>query len=123
MRSLAHDLGEDLECGAHVSALRRVLMGDFDIDMAHTVEELERLAAEGRLAEALLPPEQVLPEFPTHRVDATTATRISHGQDFHVSPFGNVKPSKLVKAVGPDGRLLCIGEAKLPRLYHPIVVF
>ena len=122
LRSLAHDMGERLGVGGHVEALRRTSMGEFTLEMARTVEQLECLREQGRLTEALLAPTQVLPEIPMERVDAATASQIAHGRDFRVSPYGNRKGSRHVKAVDPQGRLVAIGEARLPLLYHPIVV-
>jgi tRNA pseudouridine55 synthase len=122
LRSLAHELGQRLGSGAHVEALRRTAMGEFRLEMAHTVEQLESLRQQGRLEEALLSLTEVLPEIPTERVDAATAAQISHGRDFRVSPYGARKGAKQVKAVDPQGRLVAIAEARLPLLYHPIVV-
>ncbi len=122
LRSLAHELGQRLGPGAHVESLRRTAMGEFNLEMAHTLEQLRALREENRLEEVLIPPAQVLPEIPTARVDATTAARIAHGRDFRLSPFGTRQTAKRVKAVDPDGRLVAIAEAKLPLLYHPIVV-
>ena len=122
LRSLAHELGQMLGTGAHVEALRRTAMGEFTLEMARTVEQLESLRQQDRLEEALLSLTQVLPEIPTERVDAATATQIGHGRDFRISPYGNRKGAKQVKAVDPQGRLVAIAEARLPLLYHPIVV-
>lgn len=122
LRSLAHELGQGLGAGAHVEALRRTAMGEFTLEMARTVEQLELLGQQGRLEEALLALTAVLPEIPTERVDAATAAQIGHGRDFRVSPYGNRKGAKQVKAVDPQGRLVAIAEARLPLLYHPIVV-
>jgi len=122
LRSLAHELGQRLGVGAHVAALRRIAMGEFTIEVAHTIEQLESLRQQGRLEEALLALTEVLPEIPTERVDAATAAQIGHGRDFRVSPYGNRKGAKQVKAVDPQGRLVAIAEARLPLLYHPIVV-
>ena len=122
MRSLAHELGQQLGVGAHVESLRRTAMGEFTVENAHTLEELERLRDEGKLDDAFLRAESLLPEIPAERVDDITAARIAHGRDFRVSAFGNRQGAKLVKAIAPDGRLLAIAEAKLPLLYHPIVV-
>jgi tRNA pseudouridine55 synthase len=122
MRSLAHDLGERLGVGAHVESLRRTTMGEFSIDMARTFEQLEQLKQEGRLEEAFIPPADLLPEIPAQRVDATTAAKIAHGRDFRVSPFGTPVAARHVKAIDPQGRLVAIGEARLPLLFHPIVV-
>ena len=122
MRSLAHELGQQLGVGAHVESLRRTAMGEFRIENAHTLEELEALRDEGKLEDAFLRAESLLPEIPAERVDDITAARIAHGRDFRVSAFGNRQGARLVKAIAPDGRLLAIAEAKVPLLYHPIVV-
>ena len=123
LRSLAHDLGQKLGVGAHVQALRRTSTGDFALSDAHTLEALESLRHEGRLEEAFVPAERVLPEMPAQRVDEVTAARILHGRDFRVSAFGAGQGAKRIKAIDTHGRLVAIAEAKLPLLYHPIVVF
>ena len=122
MRSLAHELGQQLGVGAHVESLRRTAMGEFTVENAHTLEELEALRDEGKLDDAFLRAESLLPEIPAERVDDITAARIAHGRDFRVSAFGNRQGARLVKAIARTGRLLAIAEAKLPLLYHPIVV-
>lgn len=123
MRSLAHEVGVRMGCGAHVAALRRTQVGDFRVDDAFTLEALEAMRVDDRLEDALIAPTQLLPELPVHRVDAAVASRIGHGHDFQVSPFGACREAQLVKAVGPDGRLLCLGKAVSPLLFHPLVVF
>ena len=40
VRSLAHDLGQKLGCGAHLTKLRRLASGKFDVSEAHTLEEI-----------------------------------------------------------------------------------
>jgi tRNA pseudouridine55 synthase len=123
VRSLAHDLGAALGCGGHVTELRRTAMGDFEIESARTFEELEELAAEGRLEEALSASSTLLPDLPAHRIDEATAGRIAHGMDFQVPSFQAAGPAKRIKAIAPDGRLVAIAEIRLPGTYHPIVVF
>ena len=122
MRSIAHELGQAMGWGAHLSALRRERSGDFPIDQARTIPELEALAAEGRLAEALIPASSLLPAFPAVIIDPATAGLVRHGQDFAVSPFRVELGTRYVKAVSTEGDLLAIGEAKLPHIYHPVVV-
>jgi len=123
VRSLAHDLGRRFGCGAHVSALRRTAMGEFGLTSARTLEELEALRDEDRLDEALLSSTALLPEMPVQRVDEVDAARIAHGRDFRVTAPVDRAPAKRIKAIAPDGRLVAIGEIRLPTLYHPIVVF
>ena len=118
VRSIAHDLGKALGVGAFLKRLRRVSSGGFDLDMARTLEEL----AEKPIADAMIPAADLLPEFPSERVDAVTAGFIRQGRDFRVSPFRGVGSAQYVKAVSQEGELLAIGEAKLPNVYHPILV-
>ena len=122
IRSIAHDLGQAIGCGAHLGGLRRTRAGSFDFSQARTLEELGVMAAEGRLIEALLPNRDLLPEFPSERVDDITAAQIRNGRDFRTSPFQVRQGAKYVKAVTAEGDVIAIGEARLPNLYHPILV-
>src|SRR5258708_2267865 len=122
LRSIAHEAGQALECGAHLKSLRRLASGDFKIESAKTLEELGALAAEARLGEALIQASQLLPEFPSETVDAITAGQIRNGRDFRISPFHAKRGARYVKAVNSQGDLLAIGEARLPHLYHPVLV-
>ena len=122
LRSIAHELGQAMGCGAHVRDLRRTRSGDFDATQARTIEELERMAAEERLAEALIPAAGMLPEFPSVFIEPESIAHIRQGRNFPVSPFRVQAGTKYVKAVSRDGELIAIGEAVLPNLYHPLVV-
>jgi tRNA pseudouridine55 synthase len=123
VRSLAHDLGLALGPGGHVTELRRTAVGEFDLSMARSLADLERLKDEGRIEDAFVDATQLLPEIPAQRVDETAASRILHGRDFKVLAFPSGPGARRVKAIGPDGRLLAIGELRLPQTYHPIIVF
>jgi len=122
LRSIAHDLGQAMGCGAHLRDLRRLASGEFTLEQARTIPQLQELAAEGRLVEALIPAAQMLPDFPTVCVEPLTAGQIRQGRDFPVSPFRLRQGSRYIKAVSSEGDLIAIGEAKLPNLYHPVVV-
>ncbi len=122
VRSIAHELGQLMGCGAYVQELRRTMSGEFLIRDAKTLPELEELAAEGRFEEALLRGERLLPAFPAEVVDLLTESQIRQGRDFRTSPFRISAASRLVKAMSQSGELIAIGEQKLPNLYHPILV-
>jgi tRNA pseudouridine55 synthase len=122
LRSIAHDAGQALGCGAFLKALRRIQSGPFAITQAHTLEHLQSLAGERRLAEALLPAAELLPEFPAEVVDQITETQIRQGRDFRVSPFRSRGGAKYVKALSRTGDLIAIGEIRLPNVYHPVLV-
>jgi tRNA pseudouridine55 synthase len=119
IRSLAHDLGVALGCGAHLTALRRTRAGMFTLEHART---LEQLADPAVLAAALIPSNALLPEFPAERVNDVTAGFIRQGRDFRVNPFRVQQGAPYVRAVDASGALVAIGEIKLPNLYHPFLV-
>jgi tRNA pseudouridine55 synthase len=122
MRSIAHELGQAIACGAHLADLRRLASGEFEIARARTLPQLEALAAEDRLGDALVPASQMLPGIPAVFVDDLTVTQIRNGRNFPASPFRSQPASRRVKAVSRSGELIAIGEAVLPNLYHPAVV-
>ncbi len=122
LRSIAHDAGARLGCGAHLSQLRRTQSGSFRLEQARTLDELAALAESGRLETALIPAADLLPEVPSEIVDPLTEAQIRQGRDFRVSPFRDRGNTRLVKAVNFSGELIAIGEAKMPNIYHPMVV-
>jgi len=123
VRSIAHDLGVALGCGAHVEALVRTASGSFTTGQAHTLEQLQSLKADGNLNAALLPMAGLLPQFPAVILDDLAVQRIRQGRDFSVSVFRANAGSEHVRAIGPDGMLVAIGRIALPHVYHPVVVF
>jgi tRNA pseudouridine55 synthase len=122
MRSIVHDLGQAMGCGAHLRELRRLSSGEFEIDQARTIAQLASLAADDRLVDALVPASRMLPGFPEVYVDDLVAAQIRHGRNFPASPFRSQPAARYVKAVTREGELVAIGEVVLPNLYHPAVV-
>jgi len=122
VRSIAHELGQLIGCGAYVQELRRTLSGEFAIADARTLEQVEELAQQGHFEDALLKGERLLPAFPAETVDLLTESQIRQGRDFRTSPFRVSQSARLVKAMSQTGELIAIGEQKLPNLYHPILV-
>jgi tRNA pseudouridine55 synthase len=122
VRSIAHDLGRAAGCGAHLVELRRLESCGFGLDDAHTMDELVSRASCDQLADLILAPASLLPEFPSVRVDADAINHIRQGRTFRMSPFLESPSALRVKAVSKDGELIAIGEARMPFVYQPIVV-
>ena len=76
-----------------------------------------------RCSHVLLPSASLLPQVPTVRVDADAITHIRQGRTFRMSPFIESSGARQVKAVSDDGELIAIGEARMPLVYHPTIVF
>lgn len=79
VRTLAEDIGEALACGGHLIALRRNGIGDFGLDHAHTLPQLEAMDATRRDA-CLLPVDALVMGLPALQVDAIQAGRLARGQ-------------------------------------------
>jgi tRNA pseudouridine55 synthase len=122
IRSLAHDAGRELGCGGILSKLRRIQSGSFTIEEARTLDQLAELAAEKRLAEAIVPAGRLLPQFPIEYVDQSVEAHIRQGRDFRTSPFVVQAGAPFVKALSYSGELIAIGELKFPNSYHPSIV-
>ena len=122
LRSIAHDLGQAMGCGAHLQDLRRLASAEFRVTQAQTLAQLALLAEEERLPDTLIPAADLLPAFPNVYVDELTAAQIRQGRNFAASPFRSQPAAPHVKALTHQGELIAIGEAVLPNLYHPCVV-
>jgi tRNA pseudouridine55 synthase len=111
VRALARDLGSDLGVGGHLTALRRTRVGPYDLDQAHTLDELATDVALIPLADV------VAAAFPRRNVDAATADTLCHGVP--LSAGGEAGP---VGVFGPDGSVLALVQDRDGRA-RPLVVF
>jgi tRNA pseudouridine55 synthase len=77
VRSLAHELGAALGCGAHLEALRRVRAGTFSLSDAVPLDVVESEGESARLR--LISLEALLPDFPAVPLNERGERRVSHG--------------------------------------------
>ena len=141
VRSLAHDLGARLGCGAHLEALRRTRAGRFGLEASLPLEDLERDTESAR--SRLIPLEALVPELPAVHLNARGAERASHGNflrpedlrergtvpDFATPGTG---PDFATPGTGPlgrrvrvfdqDGRLIAIADLGADGLLRPSIV-
>jgi tRNA pseudouridine55 synthase len=123
IRSLAHDLGERLGCGALLSDLRRTRIGAFSIEQARSLDTLAQLAETGRLEDAVIPAAHLLSHIPAERVDQIVEAQIRQGRQFRTSPFVIPPGAPLIRVLSRSGELVAIGKLIVPNLYHPSTVF
>lgn len=79
VRAIARDLGQALGCLGHVTELRRVWSGPFDVEDGVTLDEIERLARSDAIDALLQPLEVGLADLPEVRCTAEGAARLRNG--------------------------------------------
>ena len=120
VRSVAHELGSDLGCGAHLSRLRRTGAGAFTLADAHTLEELEALAGNAEAIEGLcIHPRTLLPEMPAVAGDDLALGRLRNGAQANLPEFS---ASPLVKVFAGPRELVGIARRVAGTLFQPVVV-
>ncbi len=120
MRSVAHDMGRELGCGAHLESLRRTAVAEFNISDAHAVEQVERAAQSGRVEEMFVHPRRLLPDFPSVTADEENAARIHTGRAVNLPELSQARRVKVFRA---QKELIAIATRVAGTLFHPSVVF
>ena len=119
VRSVAHELGQDLGCGAHLSRPRRTQAGVFTIAKAHTLEELEPLAGNVEALEHLcIHPRSLLPEMPSVTGDELVLGRLRNGAQANLPEFSR---APLVKVFAGQRELVGIAKRVAGTLFQPVV--
>jgi|GEM_PF-810714 len=119
VRSVAHELGEDLGCGAHLSSLRRTRAGVFTLDEAHTLEELQPLAGNVEALETFcIHPRSLLPEMPCVTGDAMALGRLRNGAQANLPEFSR---ASMVKVFAGQRDLVGIAKRVAGTLFQPVV--
>jgi tRNA pseudouridine55 synthase len=118
VRSVAHELGQLAQCGAHLSSLRRTAAGAFTLKQAITIDQLKNSSPVE--IEALLPhPRTLLPEMPAVTVDDQLAGRLRNGMQVNLPDFSQ---APLIKVFTTPTDLLAIARRIAGTLMQPIVV-
>ena len=81
IRTLCHDIGQKLGCGACMTYLRRVEAGEFSVDNAVTIEYVQRAADEGRAGELLMPVDRLFASYPEYAASDVETQRIKCGNE------------------------------------------
>ncbi len=112
VRTLLHDLGRLLGCGACMSALRRTASGAFTIDQAVPLEGLKDRFQSGDLP--LVSLDLALSHLPALDTDEEGADHLRHGQPL---PEGEPPPEDTLIRVRLEGEVIALGEARGGRLW------
>lgn len=120
VRSVAHELGQDLGCGAHLASLRRIRAGVFTLEESHTIEQLEAVAADKEgLLNACVHPRNLLPEMPAVTGDEYVLGRLRNGAQANLPEFSQ---APLVRFFAGQRELAGIAKRVAGTLFQPVVV-
>jgi tRNA pseudouridine55 synthase len=135
VRSVAHDLGISLGCGAHLVRLRRTRSGEFSLQQAMSLTDFHQVMHED-LKARLIPLNQVLIDYPALRVDTETETAIALGKLFSCEGLERQPDSAETswhRVLSSEGLLIALAKPAVvaaardanhsgPVLWHPTVV-
>lgn len=107
VRSLAHDLGELLGCGAHVAKLRRTAMGGFTVEQTITLAAFEALPDPQARAACLVPADLALQAVPAVTISSHAAYYFCQGQPVAARPL---PPAGWLRIYQEGGRFLGLAE-------------
>lgn len=119
MRSVAHDIGQALGCGAHLESLRRTSVAEFTIAEAHTLDELERLRANPELDTLCVHPRKLLPALPAITADEMAMAHIRSGRTVNLPELSRARQ---IKVFSGQRDLIAIATRVAGTLFHPKIV-
>jgi tRNA pseudouridine55 synthase len=133
VRTLAHELGQALEVGAHLATLRRTSAGQFGLQWAVKLAELEEIGPEltdnqrpitdimlsTREGPLFLHPRELLPQFPAISGNDEVLFKIAHGTALNLPDYSE---SKYVKVFRGQAQLVAICARVAGTLFQPKVV-
>ena len=148
MRSVAHDMGQMLGCGAHLESLRRTAVAEFTLADAHTLDQVENAglnrqpahpgdpdrnlalpegeagAVEGPRAAAdlealFIHPRKLLPSLPSVTADEIAVAHIRNGRTVNLPELSRARQ---VKVFSGQRDLIAIATRVAGTLFHPKIV-
>jgi len=119
MRSVAHDMGQQLGCGAHLESLRRTVAGEFELADSHTLQQLDSASKTGRLDDLSIHPRKLLPQFPSVTANDEMAALIACGRSLNLPELSRAPQVKVFQG---QRELIAIATRIAGTLFHPKIV-
>jgi tRNA pseudouridine55 synthase len=122
VRSLVHDLGQTLGCGAHLTALRRLSVGRYLLSESFPLDKIAGLARSGDLQSFLIPLESLFPEAPKAVLTEQGRRRLQKGSLLSAGLIAGIIPperpcaqpapssSQTHRLFSQEGRFLALAE-------------
>ncbi len=101
VRTLVHDLGQKLKCGAYLKSLKRLQVGMFSLEKAYDLDEISK--------ENLIDLQQALHPIPILKLGVSETQIARNGQALSLPP---VSGSEIVGLLDNEGRFFCVARRK-----------
>ncbi len=119
LRSVAHDMGQQLGCGAHLESLRRTSLGELEASDAHSLEEVDAAARKDKVEDLFVHPRKLLPHLPAVTANEESAARIRNGRAVNLPELSRARQVKVFQG---QSELIAIVTRVAGTLFHPKIV-
>ena len=128
IRTLCNDIGEQLGCGAVMTKLIRSRVGEFEIEKAYTLDELQNLSHQGILSDAIVPVEKMFEAYTALIVKESSHKVIQNGNQLRKEDFeqetGEIPDGKEIRVYSHQNIFFGIYRyEKRRRLFSPVKMF
>jgi tRNA pseudouridine55 synthase len=120
IRSVAHEMGQKIGCGAHLASLRRTATSEFQLAEAYTLEQAEIAARNGKIEDLFVHPRKLLPDFPTVTANKDVVAWIRNGRAVNLPELSS---APLIKVFQGQKDLIAIAQRIAGTLFQPKIVF
>ncbi|PHS73813.1 MAG: tRNA pseudouridine(55) synthase TruB [Cycloclasticus sp.] len=121
VRTLAEDLGEALGCGAHVTFLRRIRTGSFELELSMSIEQLEAVAGDYKaLDEFLQPLDMALHNYPVITCSDKSKSDLCLGRQVCIE---GLSEASLIRLNDMDGNIFGLGKWVADKQLAPVRIF
>ncbi len=120
IRSVAHDMGKNLGCGAHLASLQRTAVAEFAIEDAHSLDALLTAMQQGTIESLLVHPRKLVPQLPSVTATEEGAAMIRSGRAVNLPEMSRAPQ---VKVFYGQRDLIAIATRIAGTLFHPGIVF
>jgi len=120
IRSVAHDMGRKLGCGAHLASLRRTAVAEFVVEDAHSLQTLENAMQQGIVESVFVHPRKLVPQLPSVTASEESASLIRSGRAVNLPEMSRAPQ---IKVFYGQRDLIAIATRIAGTLFHPRIVF
>jgi len=120
VRSVAHEMGQKLGCGAHLASLRRTSVAEFAIRDAHSLQALQDAMQQGTAESLFVHPRNLVPQLPSVTATEESASRIRSGRSVNLPEMSRAPQ---VKVFYGQRDLIAIATRIAGTLFHAGIVF